>query len=51
VYLENYKSHIEIQIKGSHVIYVPVRIVTKKPDVVILEKNLDFGEGVVGDDL
>lgn len=48
-YLQNYKDHIKILIRGSHAIFIPLYIETKKPDMVILENSIDFGEGIFGD--
>ena len=48
-YLQNYKDHIKILIRGSHAILIPLYIDTKKPDIVILENSIDFGEGIYGD--
>jgi hypothetical protein len=42
-YLQNYKGHIKILIRGSHAIFIPVYIDTKKPDLAILENSIDFG--------
>ncbi len=48
-YLQNYKDNIKILIRGSHAIFIPLFIDTKKPDLVILENSIDFGEGIFGD--
>ena len=51
VYLQNYKDHIKILIRGSHAILIPLLINTKKPNILINEKTIDFGEGILGDTL
>ena len=43
VYLQNYKDHIKILIRGSHAILIPLLINIKKPNVNICEKCIDFG--------
>ena len=43
IYLEDYKNYIQILIKGSHIIYIPLTIMTKKPNVIVLQNSLDFG--------
>lgn len=48
-YLENYKDHIKILIRGSHAILIPVFINTLKPNIVIIENSIDFAEGILGD--
>ena len=35
-YLQNYKDHIKIVIRGSHAMFIPILIDTKKPDIAIL---------------
>lgn len=49
VYLQNFSDCIKIFIRGSHTIVIPLLITTKSPNITILSKELDFGEGILGD--